>query len=222
MRKILAVLAAAMIAAGLAIAGVDVYKVVDPQAGAREHALQQNLNRQWASTPAPSAPASGASAPADSTSVVQVRTGQPFAMLRIPAFGKKWKFAVVEGATLTQLSTGPGHVTGTQLPGQLGNFAVAAHDITAGNPFLHLKSLRAGDAVYVTTRYATYKYVVTGEKVVRYTDVKVLAPVPGKPGAQARRSYLSLITCTPVTLSFTPWRVVVTAQLASATRTASQ
>jgi sortase A len=105
-------------------------------------------------------------------------------MLRIPALGRDWKFAVVEGATLTQLSAGPGHVTGTQPPGQPGNFAVAAHDITAGNPFLHLKSLRPGDSIYVTTQYETYKYVVTGEKVVRYTEVSVLAPVPG----EARRN----------------------------------
>jgi sortase A len=125
-----------------------------------------------------------------------------------------------EGATLDQLSTGPGHVTGTQLPGQTGNFAVAAHDITAGNPFLHLKSLRAGDAVFVTTKYATYTYVVTGEKVVRYTDVSVLAPVPGSPRATATSAHITLITCTPVTLLFTPWRVIVTGVLV-ATRPAA-
>ncbi len=124
---------------------------------------------------------------------------------------------MVEGATLAQLSTGPGHVTGTQLPGQVGNFAVAAHDITAGNPFLHLKSLRAGMKIYVTTRYATYTYVVTGEHVVRYTDVSVLAPVPGSPGATPTSAHITLITCTPVTLLFTPWRVIVTGVL-TATR----
>ncbi len=122
---------------------------------------------------------------------------------------------MVEGATLAQLSTGPGHVTGTQLPGQVGNFAVAAHDITAGNPFLHLKSLRAGMKIYVTTRYATYTYVVTGERVVRYTDVAVLAPVPGSPGATPTGAHITLITCTPVTLLFTPWRVIVTGVLAA-------
>ena len=153
--------------------------------------------------------------PAGTAQAVRVQTGKPFAMLRIPALGRNWKFAIVEGATLTQLSTGPGHVTGTQLPGQLGNFAVAAHDITAGNPFLHLKSLRPGDAIYVTTQYETYKYVVTGEKVVRYTEVSVLAPVPGRPGATAGKAYVSLITCTPVTLAFTPLRVVVSGVLVS-------
>ncbi len=172
-RRALAILATALIASGLVIAGIAAYKVVDPQAPAREHALQQQLITGWQAAPRPAA---------SSPPVVQVRTGQPFALLRIPALGRNWKFAVVEGASLAQLSTGPGHVTGTQLPGQAGNFAVAAHDITAGNPFLHLKSLKAGDAVYVTTRHATYTYRVTGEKVVRYTQVSVLAPVPGSPG----------------------------------------
>ncbi len=207
-RLALVLLAAALIASGLVIAGIAAFKVVDPQAPAREQALQQQLTTGWPTAPAPAPPAS-------SLPVVQVRTGQPFALLRIPALGRNWKFAVVEGASLAQLSTGPGHVTGTQLPGQIGNFAVAGHDITAGNPFLHLKSLTAGDAVYVTTRYATYTYRVTGEKVVRYTQVSVLAPVPGSPGTSAASAHITLITCTPVTLAFTPWRVIVTGVLVS-------
>jgi LPXTG-site transpeptidase (sortase) family protein len=89
----------------------------------------------------------------------------------------------------------------------------AAHGITAGNPFLHLKTLRAGEKIYVTTRYATYTYVVTGEHVVRYTGTSVLAPVPGSPGATPTSAHITLITCTPVTLLFTPWRVIVTGVL---------
>ena len=210
-RRALAVLATALIASGLVVAGIAAYKVVDPQAPARQHALQQQLITSWQAAPRPAAPRPAVSSPP----VVQVRTGQPFALLRIPALGRNWKFAVVEGTSLAQLSTGPGHVTGTQLPGQAGNFAVAAHDITAGNPFLHLKSLKSGDAVYVTTRHATYTYRVTGEKVVRYTQVSVLAPVPGSPGKPATSARIMLITCTPVTLASTPWRVIVTGVLVS-------
>jgi sortase A len=215
-RRALVILATALIASGLVVAGIAAYKVVDPQAPARQQALQQQLVTGWQAAPRPAAPRPAAPRPtASSPPVVQVRTGQPFALLRIPALGRNWKFAVVEGASLAQLSTGPGHVTGTQLPGQAGNFAVAAHDITAGNPFLHLKSLTAGDAVYVTTRHATYTYLVTGEKVVRYTQVSVLAPVPGSPGKPATSARITLITCTPVTLAFTPWRVIVTGVLVS-------
>jgi sortase A len=201
MRKVMALLAGALVAAGLVVAGITAYRVIDPQAPAREQALQQQLATQW-KAPAPH-PQAGR------VPVLKVETGRPFALLRIPALGRDWKFAVVEGATLAQL------VTGTQLPGQTGNFAVAAHDITAGNPFLHLKSLRAGEKIYVTTKYATYTYLVTGERVVRYTEVSVLAPVPGSPGATATSAHITLITCTPVTLLFTPWRVIVTGVLVS-------
>jgi sortase A len=206
LRKAMKLIAVILGVSGLVIAGADAYKIIDPQAPAREHALQQQLSKQWTSVSAPRR---------DTTLAVRLRTGKPFAMLRIPLLGGAWKFAVVEGAALAQLATGPGHVSGTQLPGQPGNFAVAAHDITAGNPFLHLKSLRPGDAIYVTTEYGSYKYIVSGEKIVRYTDVAVLAPVPGFPGRAAGKSYITLITCTPVTLAFTPWRVIVTGVLTS-------
>jgi sortase A len=156
-------------------------------------------------------PAPGRSGrPADSRLV----TGQPFALMRIPAFGAKWKFAVVQGTSLRQLATGPGHVTGTELPGQRGNFVVAAHDITAGNPFMHLRSLHSPDRVFVTTRTHVYEYVVDSTRKVRYTDVGVELPVPGHPGRAPGRALITLITCTPVTLDFTPWRIVVTGHLA--------
>ena len=149
-------------------------------------------------------------------------TGQPFAVLRIPAFGAQWRFAVVEGTTLAQLAEGPGHVPGTQLPGEPGNFAVAAHDITAGNAFLHLGSLRKGDGISVTTVNGTYRYRVLTERVVRYTDVGVLDPVPDEPGQRPVREFITLLTCTPVTLAFTPWRIVVTGVLTGMTPAAAR
>ena len=79
-------------------------------------------------------------------------------------------------------------MTGTQFPGQLGNFAVAAHDITAGNPFLHLGDLRPGNIVAVTTKCDVYRYAVRSKHVVRYTDVALLDPVPSHPGKRARNS----------------------------------
>ncbi len=149
-------------------------------------------------------------------------TGQPFAVLRIPAFGAQWRFAVVEGTTLAQLAEGPGHVPGTQLPGEPGNFAVAAHDITAGNAFLHLGRLRKGDGISVTTINGTYRYRVLTERVVAYTDVGVLDPVPDQPGQRPHRQFITLITCTPVTLAFTPWRIVVSGVLTGMTPATAQ
>jgi sortase A len=144
---------------------------------------------------------------------IRPRTGQPFAMMRVPAFGADWKFAIVEGTSLRQLALGPGHVPGTGLPGQRGNFVVAAHDITAGNPFLHLRSLHKPAKVLIYTRDHVYTYRVQTNKVVRYTKVSVMYPVPGHPGKAPAQGRITLITCTPVTLNFTPWRIVVTGEL---------
>jgi sortase A len=209
-------LAWALVACVLLTAGWAAFMITDPLAGNRQDALQQQLYHQWRAGPA-GVPHRAAQDPAardgSNPDGIRPRTGEPFAFMRVPAFGKSWKFAVVEGTSLRQLALGPGHVPGTGLPGQRGNFVVAAHDITAGNPFRHLGSLRKPDKVYVYTRAHTYEYVVQSKRVVRYTDAQVMYPVPGHPGQAPSRARITLITCTPVTLDFTPWRIVVTGQL---------
>jgi LPXTG-site transpeptidase (sortase) family protein len=84
-------------------------------------------------------------------------------------------------------------------------------------PFLHLASLRRGDAVIIQTADGTYQYAVTGEKVVHYTDTAVIYPVPEHPDVKPTGQYITLITGTPVTLDFTPWRIVVTGKLVKTT-----
>jgi sortase A len=198
--------------------GWAAYMVTDPFAGQRQQALQQQLYRQWGEGSSAAGEGAAGSLRPDR---IRLRTGQPFAMLRIPALGRAWQFAIVQGTAASQLALGPGHLPGTALPGQPGNFAVAAHDVTAGNPFLHLGSLRHPDKIFVYTRHRGYEYVVRSERVVRYTDVGVAYPVPGHRGAAPHRALITLITCTPVTLDFTPWRIVVTGQLTRAFARAS-
>lgn len=165
-----------------------------------QRALASELGRQW----------SGASQSlAVLTSPDDLALGKPLALIRIPAFGQKWQFAVVEGTGLAQLALGPGHVPGTALPGQVGNFAVAGHRVTAGNPFWSLPGLRRGDEILVETITGSYEYKVTGKPVlVPPTDAALLAPVPGHPGEQPHERLITLVTCNP------PWtgteRVVVT------------
>ena len=57
-RRALVILATALIASGLVVAGIAAYKVVDPQAPARQQALQQQLVTGW-QPPGPRAPAHG-------------------------------------------------------------------------------------------------------------------------------------------------------------------
>ena len=141
-----------------------------------------------------------------------ISPGTPFALLRIPQFGQAWQLAVVQGAGVPQLALALGHVPGTAMPGRVGNFAVAGHRVTAGNPFWSLPSLRKGSVIDVETITATYVYVVTGEPTwVNSGDLNALAAVPFHPGEQARQKLITLITCDP------PWtgtsRVIVTGVL---------
>jgi sortase A len=199
------------------IAGVGVllysgYRIWDPFAGARQQAAQRDLLHSWdvANGAAPAAPATahparpGRAGPPACTGIgASPQPSQPFALIQIPAFGRSWKFTVVEGTAAAQLATGPGHIAGTALPGQAGNVGVAAHNITAGNPFLHLGSLRPGDKVVITTEHCVVTYKVTSApRKVLYTDVAVLRPT-------GNEHTITLITCWPVSLNFVNHRIVV-------------
>jgi sortase A len=145
------------------------------------------------------------------TTRLHLVTGQPFAFIRVPRFGGSWRFAIVQGTGLAQLALGPGHVPGTALPGQVGNFAVAAHRVTAGNPFFHLNELRPGDKVMIITAATRYTYLVTHTELVLPGDTAVLDPVPGHPHQPPREAMITLITCDP------PWtgthRIIVSGSL---------
>ena len=172
---------------------------------AHQHAFATQLQQQW-QIHREAKPA---------TTRLHLVTGQPFAFIRIPRFGQNWRFAIVQGTGLAQLALGPGHVPGTALPGQIGNFAVAAHRVTAGNPFYHLNELRAGDKVVIVTAATRYTYQVTHTALVLPGDIAVLDPVPGHPHKRPRQASITLITCDP------PWtgthRIIVFGSLGAQT-----
>jgi sortase A len=176
------------------------------RADSAQHQFTNELNEQWGQ-----APAGGGQARPEQ---FDVATGQPFAFIRIPAFGPHWQFTLIEGTALAQLDLSPGHVPDTQWPGQVGNFAVAGHRVTAGNPFWSLPSLRAGDLVYIQTKLNNYTYRVTGERMVLPTDLGVLDPVPGHPAQRPTQRLITLITCDPAWTG--THRVIVTGVLVSA------
>ena len=173
-----------------------------------QHAFASQLNRQWARAGSPSGQFDGRPDP------LHLVTGQPFAFIRIPSFGKNWRFTIVQGTSLAQLNVSPGHVPDTQLPGQLGNFAVAGHRVTAGNPFWSEPSMRNGDLIYVDTQANTYTYRVIGKQWVSPADLGVLDPVPGHPRARPTRRLITLITCDPAWTG--THRVIVTGVLVRA------
>lgn len=87
----------------------------------------------------------------------------------------------------------------TAMPGdRTGNFAVAGHRNTHGEPFRYINRLNPGDPVVVETRDAYYTYEMTS--ILPQTppsNVAVLDPVPVGSGFTKPGRYLTLTTCTP-------------------------
>ncbi len=84
------------------------------------------------------------------------------------------------------------------MPGEIGNFAIAAHRSAHGEPFGDFAELRAGDKVYVQTETTWYTYTLTHDDPnLTPSDVWVVEPVPGQPGATPTERLLTMTTCTP-------------------------
>lgn len=123
--------------------------------------------------------------------------GDAFAIVRIPRFGEKFARPLYEGTTSDVLARGIGHYTGTALPGEVGNFAMAGHRTTYGKPFNRIAELRKGDVVLVETRDTWFVYRVSGHQIVPPTQVSVLLPVPDEPDAEPGVAVLTMTSCHP-------------------------
>jgi sortase A len=124
---------------------------------------------------------------------------QRFANLIIPRFGGDYYRPIAEGVgTTAVLNKGNiGHYPTTQLPGELGNFALASHRSSGGGNFHDLHKLRVGDHIYVETPDGWYQYTFRNLEYVRPSGVGVLNPVPQVDGAAATERYITLTTCNP-------------------------
>ena len=162
--------------------------------------LTGDLRQQWASE----LPANHGGGATVDPAALTVTGGQPFAIMAIPRLGKHWSVPVIQPKgsqiSLDELAEGVVHYKQTALPGQVGNFAVAGHRATHGQPFADLDKVRPGDTVVVETADAVYTYVVDNDPdktIVLPTAVWVLDPVPGHPGATPTQALVTLTTCNP-------------------------
>lgn len=126
-----------------------------------------------------------------------VKLGDAFAIVRIPRFGPGFARPLYEGTTRDVLQRGVGHYTGTALPGEVGNFAMAGHRTTYGKPFNKIDQLKTGDVVLVETKATWYVYRVTGHEIVAPTQTSVLLPVPDAPDAEATAKLFTMTSCHP-------------------------
>ncbi|HEY1652351.1 MAG TPA: class E sortase [Acidimicrobiales bacterium] len=128
--------------------------------------------------------------------------GEPVGDIRIPVIGINQ--IVVEGTNTPDLRKGPGHYTGTPLPGQGGNAAIAGHRTTYGHPFYNLDGVKVGDPIVVTTLQGIFVYDTTKSSVVSPSDTTVIDNVFA--------NLLTLTTCNPRFSAST--RLIVQAKLA--------
>lgn len=144
----------------------------------------------------------------DGQPTADTKWGTATAVLRVPRFGADYQVPVLEGTTDEVLAAGIGHMEHTQDVGERGNYVLAAHRVTHGEPFAHFPDLRAGDVVYVDTVATTYEYVLdTGGKdlVVPFTASWVLDRFPVNPdrgGAtpplDVGDRLITLVTCSEI------------------------
>lgn len=122
-----------------------------------------------------------------------------FAVMYAPRFGSDWAREVAAGiGERDVLNTNRiGHYSTTQLPGELGNVALAGHRTTYGAPFADIAELRLGDKLYLKTKDGYYTYSFRNLEYVSPQGVGVLEPVPQHPGEVPTESVLTLTSCNP-------------------------
>lgn len=124
--------------------------------------------------------------------------GTAIALLRIPALGDDYEVPILSGIDPDTLTRGIGHFPKSAQPGEIGNFAVAGHRVTHGQPFARLLELRTGDKIIIETRDAIYTYRLDAspkELTVKNSETWVLDPVPGTQGQPPTKALITLVTC---------------------------
>ncbi|MFJ7591659.1 class E sortase [Streptomyces sp. NPDC097617] len=156
------------------------------------------------SAPARAATSAAAPTPAPAPAVVPVES-----TLSIPAAGVFGLRVVpyegttddVPGTRIQDLgvAASPYGQRGGAGPGQVGNFLVTAHRLSAGGPLGKLPSLGPGDTVLVTVGGVAYTYEITATRKTSFRSERSLseqrAAVPGVPGAAPTQAMITISTC---------------------------
>ncbi len=139
----------------------------------------------------------GGGAPAEAGGTT-LADGSVFAIVRIPRLGgPSWARPVLQGVGPDTLARGLGHYPQTQLPGHVGNVAIAGHRAGHGNPLIDIDQIKPGDLMIIETREGWFVYRTLSTEIVSPTRVDVLDPVPMQPGVSPTQSWFTLTSCDP-------------------------
>ena len=193
-------------AALLAAAGLHYFRGYEAQSeGRRTWGLMRASNQMPARPPQENPGISAPNLPAaTAANEPPYPYGKPVARLRIPS--AEIDTIVFGGADNATLEKGPGHVPGSELPGEetgRKNCVITAH---RDSNFRHLGWLRKGHRLSLETPAGkTLDYLVVSREIVKPDVVRVLQPT-----AKPR---LTLITCYPFNyVGAAPKRLVVVAE----------
>ena len=194
------------ITAGLLLLGLVAYQLWGT--GLEQSRAQNRLRDEFETLIASSPTTTDTVAPVEGNTTNRIdtprRPNSALALIEIPSASVA--DIVVNGATVSALRHGPGHISGTALPGEPGNSAIAGHRTTYGAPFANLDDVNLGDEVRVTTGKGRFTYTVSDVTIVGPNQTDVLRP-------QKDRTLLTLITCHP--RWSTAKRLIVVAELSS-------
>jgi sortase A len=127
--------------------------------------------------------------------------GEAFAVMYVPRFGEGSQRGIAEGIGLDVLNSyrlGVGHYPQTQMPGEVGNFAIASHRSAYGGGMHEIEQLRLGDGIFIQTRDGWYTYRFRDFEYVAPETVGVLAPVPYHPDLAPTDRIITLTSCNPL------------------------
>ncbi|GHD85234.1 class E sortase [Streptomyces naganishii] len=129
--------------------------------------------------------------------------GQGFAILHIPALDVV--VPIAEGTSKSKVLDkgmvghyGRGDLNTAMPDAKTGNFGLAGHRNTHGEPFRYINRLKPGDAIVVETQDTYFVYKMTSTlPVTSPANTSVLDPIPKGSGFTRPGRYITLTTCTP-------------------------
>ncbi|QGV82064.1 class E sortase [Streptomyces ficellus] len=163
-----------------------------------------------ASAPAPGAPVAATPPVTPSPEPPPSETARTrTAVLAVPAIGvadlrvvpyegttDDWPGTRIQDRGVAASPYGPGGGVG---PGEVGNYLVTAHRLSAGGPLRDLPDLKVGESVFVTSGGTVYEYRITETRQTSFRSERSLAEqraaVPGEPGEKPTKAMITLSTC---------------------------
>lgn len=126
--------------------------------------------------------------------------GDDVGLLRVKRFGSDYEQPIVKGFGDKALASGVGWDPKSARPGKIGNFAIAAHRVTHGEPFAKFPKLKKGDEVVVETRTTIFTYVLRNSGTSITVDFSVgwplqRVPDPDAAGERPTSSVITMLTC---------------------------